>query len=121
MLYVRCRLIPIFASVKALGVHLDLNSTDSENFVHFLSFMSGVEELELSGDIISDQLLQALTPTEAGMLVVPRLRVLDTHNAVFSPAVEDEPAPHILAYHTMLLSRSRTHKVGIGPLSLFLY
>ncbi|KAF8900973.1 hypothetical protein CPB85DRAFT_1324507 [Mucidula mucida] len=98
---------PDFSSVKTLRVHLNLNSTDSENFVHFLSLMGG--------------LLQALTPTEEGVLVIPRLRVLDTHNAVFALAVEDEPAPHILAFHTMLLSRSRAHQVGGGRLSLFPY
>ncbi|KAF9030592.1 hypothetical protein BDZ89DRAFT_1064589, partial [Hymenopellis radicata] len=77
---------PDFTSVKALRIHLDLTSINSENFVHFLSFMDGVEELELSGDILCDKLLRVLTPSEDGMLVVPRLRVLDIHNAVYSLA-----------------------------------
>ncbi|KAF9030578.1 hypothetical protein BDZ89DRAFT_1159290 [Hymenopellis radicata] len=74
---------PDFPSVKSLGVHLDLASSNSEDFVHFLSFMNGVEELELSGAIICDKLLEVLTPSEDGMLVLPHLRVLDT--VVFRP------------------------------------
>ncbi len=108
---------PNFLSVKTLRVHLNLVSTNSNNFVHFLSFMGGVEELELSGVNISDQVLQALTPTDDGILVLPRLRVLDTHNAVYALALDPDPNPHILAFHNMLLSRSRAHKVGGGPLS----
>ncbi|KAF9030529.1 hypothetical protein BDZ89DRAFT_1064539 [Hymenopellis radicata] len=102
---------PDFPSVKSLGVHLDLKSINPENFLHFLSFMDGVEELELSGDIISDKLLQVLTPSEDGMLVFPRLRVLDIHNTVYSLASDDGPMlPSPLSFHNMLLSRSRAHK-----------
>ncbi|KAF9010879.1 hypothetical protein BDZ89DRAFT_503489 [Hymenopellis radicata] len=113
---------PDFPSVKCLGVHLDLTSINPENFLHFLSFMDGVEELELSGDIISDKLLEVLTPSEDGMLVLPRLRVLDIHNADYSLTNENDPIlPSPLSFHNMLLSRSRAHKVGDRPLSLILY
>ncbi|KAF9030607.1 hypothetical protein BDZ89DRAFT_1243580 [Hymenopellis radicata] len=111
---------PDFPSVKYLGLHLDLTSINAENFVHFLSFMDGVEELALSGDIISDKLLEVLTPCEDGMLVVPRLRVLDIHNADYSLTNENDPIlPSPLSFHNMLLSRSRAHKRLIFTLEEF--
>ncbi|KAF9030562.1 hypothetical protein BDZ89DRAFT_1037892 [Hymenopellis radicata] len=111
---------PDFSSVKYLGVHLDMASSNAEDFVHFLSFMDGVEELELSGNIISVKLLQVLTPSEDGMLVLPRLRVLDIHNAVYSLASDDGPIlPSPPSFHNMLLSRSRAHKRLIFTLEEF--